>query len=481
MKKLLSTIILLLTLGFTYSQVTETFDGVTISGGSFTTNSGLSFTTSDNFESYGTDLQNGGVTLTAPIPHVYLDQSGSYFEFTPTSADKLLSSLSFDLWYSNSNSGTTLACECKSYDSSGNLLEIITKDVIAKEYNFSGTSKKVRCNITEINSDNAVFFDDITFILVDQASTNEDVFTLNSTNDSGIESIFSNNSTGNYSFSVGIANTASGEHSSAFGQETTASGLSSLASGYLTIASGIYSTALGNGVVSSGDNSFASGIGTNAIGNFSTAMGINSFANGQGSTAMGSATKANGLDSTAMGWNNQANGGASTAMGGGTIASDYASLAIGYFNDSGSTITGSSTVFDNSNTAFVIGNGADNDNRSDALVVKFDGTTTIAGDLNINSDARIKANIISLGSTLAKLLQIDGKTYTIKKDENGKQKIGLLAQDIEKVFPELVSESNGIKSVNYQGLVPVLINALKDQQSEIDEMKSMVQELINKN
>ena len=144
MKNLLSTIILFLTLGFTYSQVTETFDGVTISGGSFNTASGLSFTTSDNFESYGTDLQNGGVTLTAPIPHVYLDQNGSYFEFTPTSADKWLSSLSFDLWYSNSNSGSTLACECKSYDSSGNLLEAITKDVIAKEYNFSGTPKKIK-------------------------------------------------------------------------------------------------------------------------------------------------------------------------------------------------------------------------------------------------------------------------------------------------------------------------------------------------
>ena len=51
----------------------------------------------------------------------------------------------------------------------------------------------------------------------------------------------------------------------------------------------------------------------------------------------------------------------------------------------------------------------------------------------------------------------------MKKDESEKQKIGLLAQDIEKVFPELVSESHGIKSVNYQGLVPVLINALKEQ------------------
>ena len=91
---------------------------------------------------------------------------------------------------------------------------------------------------------------------------------------------------------------------------------------------------------------------------------------------------------------------------------------------------------------------------------------------------RIKtdSNIISLGSTLAKLLQIDGKSYTMKKDENKKQKIGVLAQDIEKVFPELVSESNGVKSVNYQGLVPVLINALKEQDSKMKEQDNKMNE-----
>ena len=85
----------------------------------------------------------------------------------------------------------------------------------------------------------------------------------------------------------------------------------------------------------------------------------------------------------------------------------------------------------------------------------------------------------------------------MKKDESEKQKIGLLAQDIEKVFPELVSESHGVKSVNYQGLVPVLINALKEQdammkeqqneieilkqqQSEIDELKTMLKAIIEK-
>ena len=72
----------------------------------------------------------------------------------------------------------------------------------------------------------------------------------------------------------------------------------------------------------------------------------------------------------------------------------------------------------------------------------------------------------------------------MKKDESEKQKIGLLAQDIEKVFPELVSESHGIKSVNYQGLVPVLINALKEQdikmkeqQAEIDRLKTQEERL----
>ena len=131
------------------------------------------------------------------------------------------------------------------------------------------------------------------------------------------------------------------------------------------------------------------------------------------------------------------------------------------------------------NTAFVIGNGSF-ENRSNAFEVLFDGTTTIAGDLNINSDARLKANIISLGATLSKLLQIDGKTYTMKKDANHKKKIGLLAQDIEKVFPELVTETNDIKSVNYQGLVPVLINAMKEQQEEIDELKVLVKQLLEK-
>ena len=251
-----------------------------------------------------------------------------------------------------------------------------------------------------------------------------------------------------------------------------------------TNPSGVGASAIGFYTTASGNRSTAMGHYTTASGWASTAMGTNTTASGNSSTAMGAYTTASGQNSQAMAWDTTASGAASTATGRGTTASDYASLVVGQYNSSGSSVTNSATSFSTANTAFVIGNGVNGDNRSDALVVKFNGDATLAGNLNVNSDARLKANIVSLGATLSKLLQIDGKSYTMKKDESEKQKIGLLAQDIEKVFPELVSESNGIKSVNYQGLVPVLINALKEQdikmkeqQAEIDRLKTQEERL----
>ena len=239
------------------------------------------------------------------------------------------------------------------------------------------------------------------------------------------------------------------------------------------------STTLG----ATGSNAVAMGINTAASGDFSTAMGKYTSAGGTGSTAMGNNTEATGTASTAMGSESEAYGESSTAMGYKTKASDYASLVIGQYNSSGYLITNNATSFSTSNTAFVIGNGTDPINQSDAFKVMFNGDTTVSNDLTvsgdvvISSDARLKSNIVSLGSTLPKLLQIDGKSYEMK----GKQKIGVLAQEIKEVFPELVSEDdNEMLAVNYQGLVPVLINALKEQQSEIDELKEMVQSLVSK-
>ena len=246
-------------------------------------------------------------------------------------------------------------------------------------------------------------------------------------------------------------------------------------------ATGNYSIAMGSSTTASGAISTAMGIGTTASAEISTAMGYNTTASGTYSTAMGSNSTASGSTSIAMGSNSTASGANSAAMGSNSTASDYGSLVIGQYNSSGSSVTNSATAFNTANTAFVIGNGTNGSNQSDAFKVLFSGETTIGSDLEVkgnvlvSSDARLKANIVSLGSTLAKLLLIDGKRYTMKKD--GKQNIGVLAQDIQKVFPELVStDDRDMLAVNYQGLVPVLINGLKEQDAKMKEQDAKMKE-----
>ena len=307
----------------------------------------------------------------------------------------------------------------------------------------------------------------------------------------------SNNSAGTNAVAMGYSTTASGDTSTAMGFYTSASGDDSTAMGRETTASGNWSTAMGYSTTASGDTSTAMGYFTTASGSYSTAMGYFTTASGSSSTAMGAGTSASGSCSTAMGASTTASGDSSTAMGAGTSASDFASVVIGQYNSSGSSVTNNATSFNTANTAFVIGNGTASNAKSDAFKVLFNGDATVSNDLTvsgdvvISSDARLKSNIVSLGSTLPKLLQIDGKSYEMK----GKQKIGVLAQEIKEVFPELVSEDdNEMLAVNYQGLVPVLINALKEQdakmneqQTEIDtyrdevsELKEMVQALVSR-
>ena len=219
---------------------------------------------------------------------------------------------------------------------------------------------------------------------------------------------------------------------------------------------------------------------TSATGSHAVAMGKSTTASGGRATAMGGDSTASGDFSTAMGRNTTASGEISTTMGRETTASDYASFVIGQYNSSGSSVTNNATSFNTANTAFVIGNGTASNAKSDAFKVMFNGDTTVSNDLTvsgdvvISSDARLKSNIESLGSTLPKLLQIDGKSYEMK----GKQKIGVLAQEIQEVFPELVTkDDNEMLAVNYQGLVPVLINALKEQDAKMKEQEKKINRL----
>jgi hypothetical protein len=294
-----------------------------------------------------------------------------------------------------------------------------------------------------------------------------------------------NTASGSTSVAMGNYNYATGDATIALGKENWAEGASTIAIGFKNHAAGAGSVALGQENIAWGTTNFTSGY-QNVAGDVNAAVGTAGSA-----TAIGVGTKASGRSSFSANNNTTASNHASAALGLSTTADNFGMLAIGVNNTFGA---GDTTVDpDNyggyyyadgqSGVAFVIGNGDINttalqrgDNPSNAFVVNYDGSATLSGDLTINSDARLKSNIISLGSTIAKLLLIDGKSYTMKSNES-KSKIGLLAQDVQKAFPELVKTTNDkdkTLSVNYQGLIPVLINAIKEQQKQIDELKELV-------
>ena len=129
------------------------------------------------------------------------------------------------------------------------------------------------------------------------------------------------------------------------------------------------------------------------------------------------------------------------------------------------------------NDVIVDGSSIGHTNDEDLLTLSS-GVLTVAGDLTVTSDARLKQNIVPLGSTLATLMRLETKQYLMKDDSSQRVKIGLLAQEVKEIFPELVSENSfGILSVDYQGLVPIIIEALKEQEKNYKELEEELSKL----
>jgi len=106
----------------------------------------------------------------------------------------------------------------------------------------------------------------------------------------------------------------------------------------------------------------------------------------------------------------------------------------------------------------------------------YTDSSITASSFLYSSDERLKTNIQPLQDSLSNILQLEGISFNWK--ENGQANIGLIAQDVEKVFPELVStDSEGMKSVEYGNLVAVFVEAIKEQQKQIDVLRKEVEEL----
>jgi hypothetical protein len=232
-----------------------------------------------------------------------------------------------------------------------------------------------------------------------------------------------------------------------------------------------------------------------------TAISIPNFTSA-GSFALGYGNTASGYFSTALGQQNNVTGGLSFAVGQLNLATAFNSATIGgYLNANAmndvvigqynNLISGSSNTWVATDPLFEIGNGTSYGARSNALTVLKNGTVGIGtvspgftldvngsiaavGALQAHSDKRLKKNIVNVDHSLDKLITLNGVLFDWRKDEfpgihfEDRRQMGVIAQDVEKVFPEAVSKNReGLRSVAYTMLIAPIIEAFKELNNKI--------------
>ena len=181
-------------------------------------------------------------------------------------------------------------------------------------------------------------------------------------------------------------------------------------------------------------------------------------------------------------------------------ATGQGNVAIGY--NAGFNETGSNKLYianSNTNTPLIWGDfQAGVANINGKLGVGVANPAAMTNELEVNghatvitltetSDQRFKKNILPLENSLSKLLSLRGVSYQWRIDDFPNRRfkegsnIGLIAQEVQQLFPELVStNSEGFLSVSYSGLSPIIIEAMKEQQKLIEDLQSELKEADNR-
>ena len=129
-----------------------------------------------------------------------------------------------------------------------------------------------------------------------------------------------------------------------------------------------------------------------------------------------------------------------------------------------------------SSTTFSVSAGNGLTQEADGLKMSgsYTGTFTASGDICAYSDKRLKRNIQTIDNALDTVHNLRGVTF----EKSLKPSIGVIAQEVEEVLPELVNtDADGMKSVAYGNIVGVLIEAIKEQQKQIEELKNKFKDL----
>jgi hypothetical protein len=305
------------------------------------------------------------------------------------------------------------------------------------------------------------------------------------------------------SFSTGANSIASGESSIAMGNTSTTSKIGGIAIGSASNTSGDYGVAIGRIASASGANSISVGYSTTASGESSVAIGLGTIAKSLGAVTLGAFNNSAdpgvfteptnrifqiGNGSTS---NNRSN--AMTILRNGNIGIGNNVLIPEYIMDFG----GRPRIRHNGATAGLFFNNSQNvaegfvgmktDNQigffangawklwSDEL-----GSCFITGaGYYLSSDIKLKTNISRVKGSLSKLTKLNGYNYNwLEKERDNGLLTGIIAQEVRAVFPELTSANeSGILAVNYTGLIPHLIEAVKELDQKTSEIVELKKEL----
>jgi hypothetical protein len=102
------------------------------------------------------------------------------------------------------------------------------------------------------------------------------------------------------------------------------------------------------------------------------------------------------------------------------------------------------------------------------------GDIYATGNVTAYSDRTLKDNIKPVDNALELVKKMRGVTYTRK--DTGEAGVGVIAQEMQEVLPEVVMDKDGVMGVAYGNIVGVLIEAIKEQQKQIDELKQKLSE-----
>ena len=147
-------------------------------------------------------------------------------------------------------------------------------------------------------------------------------------------------------------------------------------------------------------------------------------------------------------------------------------------NATNSAVTDDTTTNATHYPNFVAGTSGNQAEKVSSTKFTFNPSTGLltSTDYNSSSDKRLKKNIKTVDNALDKVMALRGVSFDWK--EGGAKAIGLIAQEAEKVIPEIVSkDDNGYLGIKYNNLIGVLVEAIKDQQEQINILKKQIEKL----